>query len=141
MPYGMTLWRPAYVSFNGNKLTDHNRSEVSQSVERIGGNTRTARGSLRQYYVADKHSFSMSWDMIPGSSTKTADGFWAADDIIAFYFATTGTFTLGLVTEELDAFDEYIVDDYTVLFNDFEYNVEKRWDRYFYNVSLDLEEV
>lgn len=140
MPYGMTLWRPAFVAFNGTKLTDHNRGSVSESVERIGGSVRTARGNLRKYHVADKRSFDMSWDMLPGPANKTVDGFWGADAIINFYNTTTGPFTLSLATNELVG-QAYVLRDYTVLFDDFDYSVEKRWDRYFYSLSLSLEEV
>lgn len=140
MPYGMTLWRPAFVAFNGNQITDHNRGSVSESVERIGGSVRTARGSMRRYHVADKRSFDMSWDMLPGPGLKTVDGFWGAEDIITFYDATTGPFTLTLATDNWNG-TSYDLRTYTVLFDDFDYSVEKRWSRYFYSVSLSLEEV
>lgn len=140
MPYNMTLWRPALMAFNGNKLTDHNRGEVSESIERIGGSVRTAKGSLRRYHVADKYSFSVSWEMLPGPSAKTVDGFWGADDIIAFYQSTVDPFTLSLATDEV-VNDEYVLRDYTVLFEDFSYSIEKRWSRYFYSIDLSVEEV
>lgn len=146
MGYGMTLRRPALVAFDGNKLTDHNRSPVSESVERIGGQTRTAKGALRRYHVADKKTFSVSWEFLPGPSNKTADGFWGADAIIAFFNATPGEFTLTMVTdvwvpEDGQTPGYYEEDSYTVLFDDFDYSVEKRWSRYFYDLSLSLEEV
>jgi hypothetical protein len=140
MPYGMTLWRTALVTFNGSAVTDHNRGEVGESVERIGGSTRTARGTLRRYHVADKHSFNISWDMLPGPDNKTVDGFWGADSIISFYNTTTGSFTLGMTTDVWDE-TEYTVRTYTVVFSDFDYSIEKRWSRYFYSISLALEEV
>lgn len=141
MGYGMTLRRPAFVEFNSNKLTDHNRSPVSQTVERIGGQTRTARGKLRRYHIADKQSFNISWDFLPGPAAKTVDGFWGADDIINFFNTTTGTFTLSLISNRETTPGVYEADTYTVLFDDFDYSVEKRWSRYFYDLSLTLEEV
>ena len=140
MPYGMTLWRPSLVAFNNDRLTDHNRGEVAESVERIGDSTRTARGKMRRYHVADKHTFTMSWDMLPGPSNKTVDGYWGADDIINFYNNTVDPFTLHMTTDQVSG-KQYVERTYTVFFDDFNYSIEKRWSRYFYNVSLSLEEV
>lgn len=127
--------RPAYVRFNGTSLTDHNRSAVSVSVERIEQRVRVASGRMRKIFTADKRSFDMSWNDLPETGASTVDGRWGANEIINFFNTTQGTFTLGLVQSN------GTVTNYTVVFTDFSANPVKRWGRYYYEISLSLEEV
>jgi len=46
-------------------LSDHNRSEISVSYERIENRKRMIDGKMRSYHTADKCSFSWNWDLIP----------------------------------------------------------------------------
>lgn len=127
--------RPAYVRFNGNNLSDHNRSDVSVELDRIEQRTRVASGRMRKFYVADKHSFGLSWSDLPETAAKTIDGKWGASEIISFYHSTPGEFTLGLVQSN------GTLKTYTVVFTDFSANPVKRWGTYYYDLSLSLEEV
>ena len=131
----MKFSRDAYVRFGSNRLSDHNRGEVDQSFERIESRVRTARGRMRKSYVADKMTFSISWDELPEENSQTIDKFWGAKSIINFYKNTPGEFTLSLVgpTGSLTS--------YTVVFSDFSYSVKFRYDTYYYDISLSLEEV
>lgn len=133
MAIGMV--RPAYVRLNGYILSDHNRSAVEISVDRIEQRVRVASGRMRKIYTADKRSFDMSWSELPESSELTVDGNWGAKEIIAFYESMVGDFTLGLV--QSDGF----VESYNVVFTDFSANPTKRWGTYYYDLSLSLEEV
>lgn len=132
----IALPRDSFVRFNGSRLSDHNRSEVDQSFERIESRVRTARGRMRKSYVADKRSFTISWDALPEKDADTIDGRWGAKSLIDFYKSTPGAFTLELV----DSDDNYS-ESYTVVFTDFSYSIVHRFDNYYYNLSLGLEEV
>lgn len=46
-------------------LSDHNRSEINISSERIGRRDRMINGNLRSYHIADKMKISVSYDMLP----------------------------------------------------------------------------
>ena len=66
-------------------LSDHNRSPVQQSYEIIQNSKRMANGTMRKYVVASKKSWSVSWDMFPGVSSKTVDGYLGAMSLQALY--------------------------------------------------------
>lgn len=46
-------------------LSDHNRSPIDISNERIEQRQRMANGTMRSFFIADKLKVSLSWDMIP----------------------------------------------------------------------------
>jgi hypothetical protein len=46
-------------------LSDHNRKTLEFSNLRIENRQRTINGRMRSYFVADKKSLSVSWDMLP----------------------------------------------------------------------------
>lgn len=49
-------------------LSDHNRSELSFSPQRIEQRQRTINGRMRSYHIADKMNISFSWSMLPSRS-------------------------------------------------------------------------
>jgi len=49
-------------------LTDHNRSEISVSKQRIESRQRMINGTMRSYFNADKVSMSVSWQALPSRS-------------------------------------------------------------------------
>lgn len=68
------------------KLSDHNRSPLSEDVERIENKKRMAHGTLRRYSVVKKRTYSCSWDLLPSTNSvdgglKTADGGMAGEDL------------------------------------------------------------
>lgn len=71
----MTFARPRLLRFNTNAVTDHNRSELGIDPERIESRKRMANGTMRKYFVADKHTFTVSWNDIPHLASQTVDGF------------------------------------------------------------------
>lgn len=46
-------------------ISDHNRSPIDISNERIEQRQRMANGTMRSYHIADKLSISTSWSMLP----------------------------------------------------------------------------
>lgn len=98
-------------------LSDHNRSEIDFSIERIETKERMVNGRMRSYHVADKLSVSTSWDMIPSRAYHlyanfdetgksdyfkinnqefTADGGAGGVDMLDWYERYTGSFWLYL---------------------------------------------
>jgi hypothetical protein len=131
----MTFLRPRLMRWNNNAITDHNRSELGVAIERIENMQRMANGTMRKYIVADKRTFTVSWDMLPNQTVKTVDGFWGGQAMLDFYNATPGAFTLEL------ARGDSTVSTYSVMFSDFSYDVVKRSVYDFWNVSVTMEEV
>lgn len=59
-------------------LSDHNRSTISISKQRIETRNRMVNGTMRSYHTADKLNISTSWSLLPsrayGSSPEYIDG-------------------------------------------------------------------
>jgi hypothetical protein len=152
MPRGSILQIQAYdLSANGgngtlkyNKVTEHNRSAFDISNERIEKSTRMSNGTLRKFFIADKKTFSLSWDMLPSYRTLTVDGAWGAEDLRSFYNSVAGSTSFNIrvnlakngSNQESSGYEEY-----TVVFGDCNFSVLKRGLQPFWSVSLTLVEV
>jgi len=57
-------------------ITDHNRSPIQISYERVENSSRMANGTLRRFITANKKKVNSSWSMVPaaGGYSFTADG-------------------------------------------------------------------
>lgn len=137
----LTLAKPRLIQLAGTAVTDHNRSPLGIEVERIETAKRMANGTMRKYWVADKRTFTVSWEMLPNSSAFTVDGFAGADQIEAIYNAQKGAFTLTLTYKktagELNRADE----SFNVMFTNFSKTLNKRGKFDFYDVDITMEEV
>lgn len=127
------------------ELSDHNRSEVDVTSNRIEETQRMANGTLRKYYVADKKNFDVSWSMLPSYRTETADGKWGAEDLREFYKSTSGksTFKIRLNFAKGGSKDYGTTkeEEYTVSIRNCNFQLVKRGVNAFWNVSLSMEEV
>ena len=72
-------------------LSDHNRSEMSFSPERIEKRQRTINGRMRSYHIADKMKFSTAWTNLPSRSYNATPNF--DEDGLSTYKSTTGEYT------------------------------------------------
>lgn len=129
-------------------LTDDNRGPIQLTPERIESRRRMIDGTMRSVHVADKYSFSTSWENIPsrklnGSDSVTSDGFGAGIDIRDWYDSNYDSFWMLLVYDNDDSgLASAGVEKYNVFFENFDFNVVKRgqfndlWD-----ISIDLVEV
>jgi len=138
-----------------NKITEHNRSDISISIERIEKVVRTSNGTLRKNHIADKRRFSMSWTMLPSYRTLTVDGGWGAEDLRSFYLsddgkkefnirinlAKDGTDTSASGTLYAPTMAKTTSELYTVVFGGCNFSVVKRGLQPHWNVSIELEEV
>lgn len=131
----LTFARPRLMQWDGNSITDHNRAELEISNERIERKDRMANGTMRKFVVADKRTFSTSWEMLPKISAQTADGFWGGQAIEDFFYATPGAFSL-------DIWDgDGAHKTYTVMFSDFSKSITKRGSVDLWTINVTMEEV
>jgi hypothetical protein len=56
-------------------LSDHNRSQINITNERIEQRQRMANGTMRSFFIADKLSIDTSWSMLPSRSFKDYPSF------------------------------------------------------------------
>lgn len=146
------------MTWNGVKVTDHGRSSLSESVERIGIDKRMAGGTLRRQFVGNKRKWSVTWENLPSSNAvvngfKTADGGMSGGDIEQFYYNTPGKFRMVLrrgsainmtapsPAESALPYEDanfYIVN---VMITEFSKEVVKRGRVDMWTVSVSLEEV
>lgn len=131
----LTFSKPQLMTWNGTIVTDHNRSPLSVDVERIERVSRMANGTLRKYVIADKRTFSMSWENVPSKATFTVDGGWGANEIETFYNNNKGAVTLVL------RFSDGSTETYTVVLTEFSKELSGRGRYDMYNVNVTLEEV
>ena len=131
-------------SLKYNKVSEHNRSQFDISSERIERQQRMSNGTLRKYFVADKKTFTLSWDMLPSYRTLTVDGAWGAEDLRTFYSSAQGQSSFNIrvnlakdgTNQESANYEEYVV-----VFSNCNFTVLKRGMQPFWNVSITLVEV
>ncbi len=131
----MRFAKPRLIRLNQVPVTDHNRSSLSITTERIETRKRMANGTMRTYWIADKNSWSMSWEMLPNTNAATVDGYMGADTLESTYLAQHGDFELELT------FGNSPVRIYRVMWKDFSKTLLKRGKYDFYDVSASFEEV
>jgi hypothetical protein len=130
-----TFSKGALMQWDGNKITDHNRSELSVDYDRIENSKRMANGTMRKYVVADKRKFSVSWNDLPHTSDYTVDGFWGGEDIEEWYQTHPGAFVLRLTNGDGTQLNV------TVMITSFNKSITKRGKFDFWDVDVDMEEV
>jgi hypothetical protein len=152
-------------------LSDHNRGPIDIKNNRLEQKERTINGKMRSFYIADKNTFSVSWQNLPSRSFSgfanfnedtgtentsldkyTVDGGAGGNELLDWYLNHKGSFYLFV------AYDNYIkiknqdntynrLGEYQevveVLFSDFSYSVNKRgYSKHdLWDVSLSLEEI
>lgn len=124
------------MEWNTNKISDHNRAELSVDTQRIETPTRMANGTMRKYVIADKRTFSTSWEDLPHSSDFTVDGFWGGREIETFFKANSGPFNLKL------NYGDGTFEIISVVFSsNLNKSIKKRGVYEFWDISVDMVEV
>jgi len=72
-------------------LSDHNRSDMAFTPERIEKRQRTINGRMRSYHIADKMKFSTSWNNLPSRAYSATPNF--DQDGVSDYLRTTNEYT------------------------------------------------
>lgn len=152
-------------------LSDHNRGPIDIKNNRLEQKERTINGKMRSFYIADKHTFSVSWQNLPSRSFSsianfnqttgkeqsgidkyTVDGGAGGNELLDWYLNHKGSFYLFIAYDKYIEFDD---EDNTVnrlaeyqevvevFFSDFSYSVNKRgYSKHdLWDISLSLEEV
>lgn len=150
-------------------LSDHNRSDIAFSTNRLENRKRMVNGHMRSYHIADKMNVSFSYNMLPsrsfdgdpefnangvatvsGLSEYTADGGAGGAELLDWYNSNPGSFYMFLSYDMPQNFsinpynklDKYS-DVLEVFVSDFSYNVVKRGgtNHDLWDISISLEEV
>jgi hypothetical protein len=66
---------PAQIENSFIILTDHNRSDISITPQRIEKRQRMINGTMRSYHIADKLNISTSWQMVPSRGHQSYPDF------------------------------------------------------------------
>ena len=129
---------------NWNLISDHSRSPLSVSVDRIENKQRMANGTMRRYVVAKKRSWNVSWDSIPNNQVSLLangkPGKWMED----WHNTHDGAFLMRLrdgsaKDAALTSSNSEVV---TVMVSDFSKEVVKRTPKFdLWNMDITLEEV
>jgi len=128
--------KPAALRFDGEYVSDHNRSALGISYERIENRIRTQGGGMRKYYRADKRTIDCSWEQLPETDQDTVDFGMGAKDLETFFKQTSQAFPVQVT------FDTGVTETYTMVFEDFSIELQSRLgDVNLYTVQLSLEEV
>jgi len=138
------LATPAGTTKVWNKVTEHNRSALELTPERIERVVRTSNGTLRKNHIADKRKFQLSWDMLPSYRTLTVDGGWGAEDLRTFYLSDDGKQSFNIRINLAKAGTDQSTsgyEQYTVVISNCNFSVVKRGLQPHWNVSLALDEV
>lgn len=135
------------------KVTDHGRSSLSVSIERIETEQRMVNGTKRRYVVAKKRTFSCDWENLPDKNVSfLANGTTYGKWLESFYNTTDGAFLMRLRSgsdseaTSLTRVDNVALDDYgrifTVMATDYTKDIIKRGSTFdMWNISMTLEEV
>lgn len=142
MPRGSILWIKSGGVYY--KVSEHNRSEFTINPQRIEKTQRMSNGTLRKFFIADKRTFNLSWDMLPHSSSLTVDGGWGAGDLRSFYYGSGGQGTFDIkvnlatdgTNQSSSGYEEYTVSITSANFIVVKRGIEPHW-----NVSLSMEQV
>lgn len=142
--------------WNGEKVTDHNRSPLSEDIERFGADRRMANGTLRRQHITFKRKWTVSWERLPSSGNapggiRPVDGGMAGEDIEQFYRDIHGEFELILRRgsardKEVPEYETlpYEDDDFVItraMITSFAKEVVSRGAVDMWNVNITLEEV
>lgn len=142
MPRGSILWIKSGGVYY--KTSEHNRSEFSINPQRIEKTQRMSNGTLRKFFIADKRTFNLSWDMLPHTSALTVDGGWGASDLRSFYYESGGQGTFDIkvnlaangTDQSSSGFEEYTVSITSASFVVLKRGLEPHW-----SVTLSMEQV
>ena len=111
-----------------------------------------ANGTLRKFFVADKKSINVSWNILPSFSTFTVDGGYGAMDIRSFYDGTAAKASGALSgRSNFDVTLSYggTTQTFNMIFTSCSFELVKRnvkevsgdTPQEFWNVSLSMDEV
>lgn len=123
------------------KMSEHNRAPIDVSSIRIENVKRTANGTARKFFTAEKKRISTSWEMLPSTTALTVDGGWGATDLKTFYESAAGKGSFRIKLNYAENGVNNLTGPYTVIFTECSFTLVKRGLEAHWNVSITLEEV
>lgn len=114
------------MKWNGNRITEHNRKELSVSSEKLMNENRMVDGTLRRYVVAEKRRWQLTWDEVFSNQASVVDGCWSGEEMLQFFKAHRGEFTLELTHKSASDSAKTSTEIVTVMFDEFSHRVIKR---------------
>jgi hypothetical protein len=147
LPVGSVLYLNSNI-----KLSEHNRQPVSIGKTRIEQTKRMNNGLMRKFFIAEKETISVSWNMLPSFSTMTVDGGYGAVDLKTFYegVASKAAGALsGRSTFDVSISYGNTVKNMEMMFTSCSFEIVKRnvkeqttdSPQEFWNVSISMEEI
>jgi len=141
----MVLSKGSAIEFESSsvwyKMSEHNRSALDVTPIRIEKMERTANGTARKFFVAEKKKISCSWDMLPSTTALTVDGGWGAVNLKSFYESSAGQGSFRVRLNYAENGVTNVQSPITVMFTECSIVLVKRGAQAFWNVSITLEEV
>lgn len=83
-------------------LSDHNRSQIGITNERIEQRQRMANGTMRSFFIADKLTIDTSWSMLPSRSFKNYPNFNNKDTDSSSAVDSSGKANLLIASKNVD---------------------------------------
>ena len=127
------------------KITDHNRRPLGVNIDEISTSQRTANGTMRKNVIAQKHTFNISWEDVPNTSTYTVDGGWGATTLYEFYKNNSQPFYIKIVQKfsatGANAYQEFLVNFSSCSFDIVKRNPSATTPYIRMNMNISLEEV
>jgi len=128
--------KDAVLKLNGVPVTDHNRSPLAISYERLENKIRTQRGAMRKYFRADKRLISCSWENVPENNNHTVDAGMGVNELRNFYELNTGAFTVDIT------YSTGVTETFTMVFDELTAELlSRKGNVNLYTMSMALEEV
>lgn len=141
----MTLSKGSVLEINSGgtwyKVSEHNRNPIDVSPIRIENVKRTANGTSRKFFIAEKKRISVSWTMLPSTTALTVDGGWGATDLKTFYEGSSGQSSFQVRLNYAKSGTSSYETSVTVMFTECSFTLVKRGVEAFWDVSMTMEEV
>jgi hypothetical protein len=101
---------------------------------------------MRKFFIADKKTINISWNMLPSYSTYTVDGAWGARNIKEFYEGATGRASFPVTVKYGSTAN---AENLTMMFTSCSFEIVRRnakmsiadTPQELWNVSITLEEI
>lgn len=130
------------MRWNGNKITEHNRRELSVSNEKLMNEKRMVDATLRRYVVGEKRKWQCTWDEVFSNQASVVDKCWSGEEMLQFYKAHPGEFTLLLTHKSATETGKTSTETVLVMFEEFSHRVIKRSTQCdWWNIDVTLVEV
>ena len=141
MAYSITLPKGSLVTVTGDAtytLSEHNRSALSISETEIRQDVRAADGTLRRYWIASKRTYSLAWDMLPALDGQTVDLVGGRNTLYTMYTNNKGLVTFSW--KEVNASNVQISKSANVMIDTYTESLQKRFQKFYYNVQITFTE-